>query len=172
MGEDSVISIGSACIGTELIFGVLISSTNLINSDKDSKNMMIASLAFDLIKIVVTSIYIRLARRITRRENFGYFRRAAYTAACTVTAVTVAMVSNVLCMWICVHIWNQDGKSFPGLKELSIVSLVLFSVVRVGLFTAFMLALIQFIREAKEDGYFKASKPVAGNAGAHAPLRF
>ncbi len=173
MGTDSVVSIGSACVGTELIFGVLISSVNLINSDKDSRNMMIASLAFDVFKIVITSIFIQLARRMGRKGALGNFGRAAYTAICVVTAVAVAMLSNVICMWICIHIWNQDGKTFPGLKELSIVSLVLFSVVRVGLFTAFMLAFAQCVRSLKEDSYYKASKPVSGNSnGTHTPLRF
>ncbi len=158
MTDDNVFNLGSASIGTELMFGVLISSVNLINSDKDSKGMMLTSLVFDLSKIAITSLFMNLSRRLARRVVSSWCR-ALLAVFSIFTAVAVAMISNMICMWICINIWNKEGRTFPGLKELSIVSLVLFSVVRVGLFTAFMLSFVKFARVRKDDGFVPCCDP-------------
>ena len=152
MSEDSVINFGTASIGSELLFGILISSINFIHSAKEYKSMMLASLIFDASKIAIAYIFINLTRSVSP-SNLKNFQKAIYSFLSIFTAVIVAMISNILCMWICVHIWNLDDKSFPGLKELSILSLVLFSVVRVALFTVFMILFVQYIRHGKGRGY-------------------
>ena len=154
MEGSSATNIGRGYIAAELVFGIMISSISLAKSiNDDSKHIMLVSLIFDLIKIGIALVLIQLFNHLSKKETMSNKLQALFIAMNVSLTLAIAMISHVVCMTMCMHVWDMElpktHKAFPGLRHLSIVFLVLFSILRVGLFTAFTVSFSMFVRRGK-----------------------
>ena len=146
MIQSNTINIGKAYICMELLFGVLISLANYAEAGKNLRPTMLASLCFDLSKIGVTVLFIQLFNFFVVRNELKSFIKTSFVWLNLIIVTTVTLLSYLICMNVCISIFEQNAKSFPGSKVLSIVFLILFYIIRIGLFSTFMLNFAIFLR--------------------------
>ena len=139
-------NIRRAYIRNELLFGVLISLLSFSETDENYHNTILWSLFFDLSKIGVSFLFIQLFNFLIERNQLKDFVKTAFVWLNLLLVAAVALISYVVCLDFCIYIWERGVESFPGSKAISMMFLIAFYLIRIGLFSAFMFNFTLFIK--------------------------